>query len=45
MLSSGQPSSSGIRDNHHRGTVDDFLRAELKAGAGLDNVRIIEGNQ
>ena len=38
MLSFGQHSSSGIRDNHRRGTVGDFLRAELKAGADLDIV-------
>ncbi|WP_043588391.1 helicase-related protein [Geminisphaera colitermitum] len=30
--------SSGIRDNHRRGSVGDFLRAELRAGADLDIV-------
>jgi phosphatidylserine/phosphatidylglycerophosphate/cardiolipin synthase-like enzyme len=30
--------SSGIRDNHLRGTVGDFLRTELRAGADLDVV-------
>ena len=30
--------SSGIRDNHNRGTVGDFLRAELRASADLDIV-------
>ena len=29
---------SGIRDNHRRGTVGDFLRTELRAGADLDIV-------
>ncbi|MFM9956165.1 MAG: phospholipase D-like domain-containing protein, partial [Opitutaceae bacterium] len=29
---------SGIRDNHRRGTVGDFLRTELCAGADLDIV-------
>lgn len=29
---------SGIRDNHSRGTVGDFLRHHLKAGADLDLV-------
>ena len=29
---------SGIRDNHSRGSVGDFLRRELKAGADLDLV-------
>ena len=38
MSSSGPHASSGIRDNHRRGTVGDFLRAELKAGADLDIV-------
>ncbi len=38
MHPSGLPSLSGIRDNHSRGTVGDFLRAELKAGADLDIV-------
>jgi SNF2 family DNA or RNA helicase len=32
------PAHSGIRDNHSRGTVGDFLRAELKAGADFDIV-------
>ena len=31
-------SISGIRDNHSRGSVGDFLRQELKAGADLDLV-------
>lgn len=31
-------SPSGIRDNHSRGSVGDFLRQELKAGADLDLV-------
>jgi superfamily II DNA or RNA helicase len=30
--------SSGIRDNHKRGTVGDFLRQQLRPGAGLDLV-------
>jgi hypothetical protein len=30
--------SSGIRDNHTRGTVGDFLRQQLKPGADLDLV-------
>lgn len=30
--------ASGIRDNHNRGTVGDFLRKELTAGADLDIV-------
>ncbi len=38
MSSLGPHPSSGIRDNHRRGTVGDFLRAELKAGADLDIV-------
>ena len=38
MSSSAPPASTGIRDNHHRGTVGDFLRTELKAGADLDLV-------
>lgn len=29
---------SGIRDNHQRGSVGDFLHAELRAGADLDIV-------
>ena len=29
---------SGIRDNHSRGSVGDFLRQQLKAGADLDLV-------
>jgi phosphatidylserine/phosphatidylglycerophosphate/cardiolipin synthase-like enzyme len=29
---------SGIRDNHHRGSVADFLRQQLKPGADLDLV-------
>ncbi len=29
---------SGIRDNHSRGSVGDFLRQHLKAGADLDLV-------
>ncbi len=32
------PLSSGIRDNHARGSVGDFLRQHLKAGADLDLV-------
>ncbi len=28
--------SSVVRDNHNRGTVGDFLRAELRANANLD---------
>jgi SNF2 family DNA or RNA helicase len=32
------PVRSGIRDNHRRGSVGDFLRAQLKAGADLDLV-------
>lgn len=36
---SNQPlSTSGIRDNHSRGTVGDFLRAQLKSGADVDLV-------
>jgi len=31
-------SNSGIRDNHQRGSVGDFLRRELKTGSGLDLV-------
>ncbi len=31
-------STSGIRDNHARGSVGDFLRRELKSGADLDLV-------
>ena len=31
-------SNSGIRDNHSRGSVGDFLRQHLKAGADLDLV-------
>ena len=30
--------TSGIRDNHSRGSVGDFLRQQLKAGADLDLV-------
>ena len=30
--------TSGIRDNHSRGSVGDFLRGQLKAGADLDLV-------
>ncbi len=30
--------SSGIRDNHSRGSVGDFLRQELRTGADLDIV-------
>ncbi len=30
--------ASGIRDNHHRGAVADFLRLQLKPGAELDLV-------
>lgn len=29
---------SGIRDNHHRGTVGDFLRGEQRPGADLGSV-------
>ena len=29
---------SGIRDNHHRGTVGDFLRAKIKSGSTLSIV-------
>ena len=32
------PSNSGIRDNHSRGSVGDFLRQQLKPGANLDLV-------
>jgi len=32
------PAQSGIRDNHARGSVGDFLRQELKPGADLDLV-------
>lgn len=32
------PFASGIRDNHDRGTVGDFLRAHLGPGANLDRV-------
>jgi hypothetical protein len=32
------PSNSGIRDNHSRGSVGDFLRQQLKPGADLDLV-------
>ncbi len=36
---SNQPlSNSGIRDNHSRGTVGDFLRTQLKSGADVDLV-------
>jgi len=35
---SSPPSESGIRDNHSRGSVAEFLRAELKPGADLDFV-------
>lgn len=31
-------SQSNLRDNHHRGSVADFLRANLRAGADLDLV-------
>ncbi|MDR1009774.1 MAG: phospholipase D-like domain-containing protein [Opitutaceae bacterium] len=31
-------SQSNLRDNHRRGSVGDFLRAELRAGADLDLV-------
>jgi hypothetical protein len=31
-------SNSGIRDNHSRGSVGDFLRQQLKPGANLDLV-------
>ena len=30
--------TSGIRDNHSRGSVGDFLREQLKPGADLDLV-------
>lgn len=33
-----QQNHSGIRDNHARGTVGDFLREQLKPGADLDLV-------
>jgi SNF2 family DNA or RNA helicase len=33
-----RPTLSGIRDNHLRGSVGDFLRAQLKPGADLDLV-------
>jgi hypothetical protein len=33
-----RPTLSGIRDNHLRGSVGDFLRAQLKPGAELDLV-------
>lgn len=36
MPSATFKSYSGIRDNHSRGTVGDFLRTELRAGADLD---------
>lgn len=32
------PATSGIRDNHSRGSVGDFLRQQLKPGADLDLV-------
>lgn len=32
------PTNSGIRDNHQRGSVGDFLRQQLKPGADLDLV-------
>ena len=38
MHPSGPHSFSGIRENHSRGTVGDFLRSELRAGADLDIV-------
>ena len=44
MLKSAQPNAIfaskffGIRDNHSRGSVGDFLRRHLKAGADLDLV-------
>ena len=30
--------ASGIRDNQGRGSVGDFLQAELRAGVDLDSV-------
>jgi hypothetical protein len=37
-MATGSPNSSGIRDNHARGSVAAFLRQQLKAGADLDLV-------
>lgn len=33
-----RPANSGIRDNHSRGSVGDFLREQLKPGSDLDLV-------
>jgi superfamily II DNA or RNA helicase len=37
-MATAKSNTSGIRDNHGRGTVADFLRQQLKAGADLDLV-------
>jgi hypothetical protein len=41
MSLSGQLSTSGVRANHHRGSVGEVLRAELKAGAIASAVQSI----
>ena len=32
------PTNSGIRDNHHRGAVADFLKAKMRCGSRLSVV-------
>jgi hypothetical protein len=40
-----QMTNSGVRDNHKRGVVADFLKVKIRSGYGLtpEEIKIVEG--